>query len=179
MIPSFYQELCAWMQAETPLQTIAGKQILTRTGETETKLYWIQDGAVQAIYETGGAPQVIRLAYRGSIINALPSFLSGTPSGFALQTLRKTQLHAISGSALKERFLNTPERLDAYRALLEQTIVQQNERELDLLQPDPLVRYQRVYNRSPQLFEEIPLRYIASYLRMTPETLSRIRKFMI
>jgi CRP-like cAMP-binding protein len=179
MIPSFYQELCAWMQAETPLQMIAGKKFLTRTGETETKLYWIADGAVQAIYETDGAPQVIRLAYRGSIINALPSFLSGAPSAFALQTIRKTRLHAVSGNALRNEFLNIPERLEAYRSLLEQTIVQQNERELDLLQPDPLVRYQRVYNRSPQLFEEIPLRYIASYLRMTPETLSRIRKSMI
>jgi len=62
-----------------------------------------------------------------------------------------------------------------YIALLETLVVQQMERELDLLTPSPLGRLARVQQRSPHLFQEIPLKYIASYLRMTPETLSRIR----
>ena len=48
------------------------------------------------------------------------------------------------------------------------------ERELDLLTSSPHERIQRVLKRSPQVFQEIPAKYIASYLRMTPETLSRI-----
>jgi hypothetical protein len=60
--------------------------------------------------------------------------------------------------------------------LLEQMIFQQLEREKDLLTFSPLERYKRVWKRSPQLFQEIPNKYIASYLRMTPETLSRIKK---
>ena len=43
------------------------------------------------------------------------------------------------------------------------------ERETDLLIKSPQVRYEKVLKRSPQLFQEIPLTYIASYLRMTPE----------
>ena len=49
------------------------------------------------------------------------------------------------------------------------------EREIDLLTLSPRNRYNRVLERSPQLFQHIPLKYIASYLRMTPETLSRLR----
>lgn len=45
------------------------------------------------------------------------------------------------------------------------------EREIDLLEPDPAQRYQMVLARSPQLFQHVPLRYIASYLRMSSETL--------
>jgi len=45
----------------------------------------------------------------------------------------------------------------------------------DRLEPSPLERYNAVLRRSPQLFQHVPLRHIASYLRMSPETLSRIR----
>ena len=50
------------------------------------------------------------------------------------------------------------------------------EREIDILTKSPQARYQRVLNRSPRLFQEIPNKYIASYLNMTPETLSRLKK---
>jgi len=59
---------------------------------------------------------------------------------------------------------------------LEQLTLQQLEREKDILTSSPLERYKRVLKRSPQLFQEIPNKYIADYLRMTPETLSRIKK---
>jgi CRP-like cAMP-binding protein len=59
---------------------------------------------------------------------------------------------------------------------MEQLIYQQLEREKDLLTSSPTERYAKVKQRSPQLFQEIPHKYIASYLRMTPETLSRLKK---
>ena len=46
----------------------------------------------------------------------------------------------------------------------------------DILINSPMDRFQRVFKRSPQLFQEIPNKHIASYLRMTPETLSRLKK---
>jgi hypothetical protein len=55
-------------------------------------------------------------------------------------------------------------------------IIGQLEREVDLLTNDPAERYRRVLNRSPRLFQEVPAKYIANYLRMTPETMSRIKK---
>jgi CRP-like cAMP-binding protein len=67
------------------------------------------------------------------------------------------------------------ESLQQYTALLESLITQQIDREVDLLITSPTVRLTRVLQRSPNLFQEVPLKYIASYLRMTPETLSRIR----
>jgi hypothetical protein len=60
--------------------------------------------------------------------------------------------------------------------ILENLAVQQLEREIDLLKNSPKERYERVLKRSPQLFQEIPNRHIANYLRMSPETLSRLKK---
>lgn len=69
-----------------------------------------------------------------------------------------------------------PEYIALYNQLLEQLVLQQMEREQDLLINSPEERYRRVLQRSPQLFQEVPHKYIASYLRMTPETLFRIKK---
>jgi len=71
----------------------------------------------------------------------------------------------------------TREVFEGWQRILEQLIYQQFEREIDLLTASPVERYKRVLARSPQLFQEIPGKYIASYLRMTPETLSRIKKY--
>lgn len=60
--------------------------------------------------------------------------------------------------------------------ILEQLILQQMEREKDILTTSPIKRYQRVLQRSPQLFQKIPNKHIASYLKMSPETLSRLKK---
>ncbi len=69
-----------------------------------------------------------------------------------------------------------PERFDLWLTILEQLVYQQIERERDLLTASPADRYHRVLERSPQLFQEVPNKYIAAYLRMTPETLSRLKK---
>ena len=50
------------------------------------------------------------------------------------------------------------------------------DREKNLLLDSPTARYKHALETHPVLFQEIPHRYIASYLRMTPETLSRIQK---
>ena len=65
---------------------------------------------------------------------------------------------------------------NTWQQMLGELIYQQMERERDILTSSPLERYKRVLARSPQLFQEIPNKHIASYLRMTPETLSRLKK---
>ena len=71
---------------------------------------------------------------------------------------------------------SSEENTKIWHLILGDLIFQQMERERDILTSSPIKRYKRVLSRSPQLFQEIPNKYIASYLRMTPETLSRIKK---
>jgi len=70
--------------------------------------------------------------------------------------------------------------VDANRELwikiLQDLVVQQMQREIDILTNSPRERYERVFRRSPQLFKEVPNRHIANYLRMSPETFSRLKK---
>lgn len=166
------------LQATTkdPGQRIISKgEFLTREGETERNLYYIESGAVRAFLLTEHEEQIIRFGYKGSFINSLSYFLNGSPSPFYIEAIRKTEVRVLSKELLEKIVYENEESMKGYIALLETLAVQQIERKIDILTVSPSERLKRVLERSPTLFQEVPLKYIASYLRMTPETLSRIR----
>ena len=154
--------------------TLKRGQYLLRAGEREDHIYLVQEGALRAIYEEEHQVYTIRFGYAGSLINSLHSFFSGEPSALSIEALRATRVSRIHHERL-DRFIEAESwRKEAYLVLLKQLAIQWHEREMDLLTQDPMVRLKRVIERSPQVFQEVPAKYIASYLRMTPETLSRM-----
>jgi len=145
--------------------------------KVDSNVYYIVEGSIRVyIIDSNGEEQDIRFGYPSSFVAVLDSFISEKPSDMYLQALRKTRVKLVK----KATFMDFLEMDNSYRivwyAIMEQLILQFMERERDLLAISPMERYQRVMKRSPQLFQEVPLKYIASYLRMAPETLSRLRK---
>lgn len=145
-------------------------------GSTDTNLYYVVSGSLRIYFEDEYEEQIIRLAYQGNFIAAMDSFISDQASELYIQALKKTKLKMLTKAAYLKLIHQNSVNLDLWHQSMLQLIYEQLEREKDILTFSPLKRYQRVLKRSPQLFQEIPLKYIASYLRMTPETLSRIKK---
>jgi len=156
-------------------RVISRGEFLVKEGEVERNLYLIVSGAVRVFYLSEFEEQTVRLGYEGSLINSLSSFIKGTPSEFYIEALRKTTFKLISRDQILQLANEDNASLSQYISLLEGLVTQQIDREIDLLITSPSERLSRVLERSPHLFRHIPLKYIASYLRMTPETLSRIR----
>ncbi len=151
-------------------------ECLIHPGDIEHYLYVVRSGAFRIHFVHQDEEYITRLAYEGNLISALDSFISGESTDFYIEALRSSEVLKVSKSEYIQ-FLHADEaRLKVWDNLLMGLIYQQIEREKDLLIPSPRERYQRVMERSPKLFQEIPLKYIAQYLRMTPETLSRIMK---
>lgn len=169
------QDLINTLDTISEQKTLSKGAFLITEGQVEKNLYYIETGAVRVFLLSEFEEQTIRFGYEGSLINSLSSFIKGTPSEFYIEALRKTTLRMIPKSKLMSMVHESSERLQQYNSLLETLVCQQIEREIDLLTISPSERLRRVLERSPNLFQEIPLKYIASYLRMTPETLSRIR----
>lgn len=151
-------------------------EFLNVKGSTDTKLYFVQSGSLRIFIQDEQEEHTIRFGYKDSFIAALDSFITEKPSGFYMQVLKKAELKVIDKAAYMHFIQADPENLRLWHQILEHLIFQQIERETDLLTTSPQERYKRVLKRSPQLFQEIPHKYIASYLRMTPETLSRLKK---
>lgn len=142
----------------------------------DTNIYFIVNGSLRIFVNDETEEHTIRLGYKNNIIAALDSFITSRPSDLNIQALKKTKLKVVGKEAFLHFIENSPENMSLWRILLEELIYQQMERERDILTSSPEERYKRVIKRSPQLFQEIPHKYIASYLRMAPETLSRILK---
>lgn len=175
-VSDFLDDLKQELPAFSESKTVDRNDYLTREGQIESYIYYIDSGAVRVIYQTELEEHTIRFGYSGSFINSVESFLSGVPSRFYLQAIRKTQVLRVKRSDFFDFVNKTQERRAQYTRFLEFSFILQMDREIDLLTFSPLERVQRILNRSPQVFQEIPAKYIASYLRMTPETLSRILK---
>lgn len=159
-----------------PSQKIFAKgDLLLRAGETEKHVYYIIDGAVRVFLLTEHEEMTIRFGYKGSLINSLASFIKQAPSDFYIEAMRQTTVKIMERKQFLELVNQNADTQKQYIALLELLVTQQIEREIDLLTVSPVERFNRVLERSPDVFQHIPLKYIASYLRMTPETLSRIR----
>ena len=101
--------------------------------------------------------------------------MTGKPSELFIQAIKKSVIKIITGPQIG-LFLETETNRKLWTKILENLVIQQMEREVDILTSSPKKRYERVLKRSPQLFQEIPNRHIANYLRMSAETLSRLKK---
>lgn len=154
----------------------ARKELLKNEGAVDTNIYWVVDGSLRIFFRDGEDENIIRLGYSGNLITALDSFITEKPSPIIIDTIKKSHIKSVSKKVFMEMINSDIELKNIWTQGLMILVHQQLEREIDILSSSPKDRYFRVLQRSPQLFQEVPHKYIASYLRMTPETLSRIKK---
>lgn len=155
--------------------SIDRNEYLKVKGSIDTNVYYVESGSLRIFVLDNYEEQTIRFGYKDNLIVSLDSFLTGKPSDFYIQAIKKTTVRIITKQQVDD-FLLADSNKTLWVSMLENLLVQQMEREVDILTSSPKERYERVLKRSPQLFQEIPLRHIANYLRMSAETLSRLRK---
>ncbi len=151
-------------------------EFLKVAGTVDTNIYFIEDGSLRIYIAQEKEEQIIRFGYQNDLIVSLDSFLTEEPSDFYIQAIKKTVVKVISKKAFFDFINKEEDNLKLWNSILQNLVLQQMEREKDLLISSVNERYSRVLKRSPRLFQEIPHKYIANYLRMTPETLSRLKK---
>lgn len=151
-------------------------EFLKTSGTIDTNVYFVEEGSVRIFIEDEDEERIIRFGYKDNIIVSLDSFLSDKPSEFYIQAIKASTVKIASKKDFYELINSSNENLKLWSSILEDLVLQQIEREKDLLYSSPKIRYERVLKRSPKLFQEIPNKYIANYLRMSPETLSRLKK---
>lgn len=155
---------------------IERNEFLKVKGSIDTNIYFVESGSLRIFVLDDYEEQIIRFGYENDLIVSLDSFLTEKPSDFYIQAIKKTTIKVIPKMKFVE-FINLNEtNKQIWTKMLEDLVLQQLEREKDILTSSPKARFERVLKRSPKLFQEIPNKHIANYLRMSPETLSRLKK---
>lgn len=157
-------------------RTIERNEFLKTAGTVDKNIYFIEEGSLRVFVVDREEERTIRFGYQNNILVSLDSFLTDLPSDFVIQAMKKTKVKVIPKKAFMDFIYQDETHLKLWIKILEDLVIQQIEREKDLLTASPKERFERVLRRSPALFQEIPNRHIANYLRMTPETLSRLKK---
>lgn len=156
--------------------TIERNEFLKVKESVDTNIYFIEKGSLRIFVLDDAVERIIRFGYKNNIVVSIDSFLSESPSDFYIQAIKKTQVKVISKKIFMDFVNRNEDNLRLWVKIMEDLVLQQIEREKDILTSSPKERFERVLKRSPQLFQEISNKYIANYLRMSPETLSRLKK---
>ncbi len=147
-------------------------------GHIENYISFIEQGIVRLFIPKENPDKEITFgfSFEGEFISAYDSFLTRTPSLYQLETLTDTTIWSISYDHLQEVYKNTKIGNLIGRLSSERLFLLKSKREQSLLNETATERYLNLFKERPKLIKEIPLKFIASYIGVTPQALSRIRK---
>ncbi len=150
-------------------------QIITNFGQVENNLYFLKKGIVRLVVLKGVEEKTFDFAFEGEFFSAYSSFLKREPSRSAIIALTGVKCGAMSYEQLQKVYTETENGEKVGRLAAENLFIKKTEREMDLLTLDPDEKYNNLLEKHPHLIKHIPLKYLAAYLGITPETLSRVR----
>ncbi|SHK14290.1 cAMP-binding domain of CRP or a regulatory subunit of cAMP-dependent protein kinases [Reichenbachiella agariperforans] len=149
---------------------------LLEMGETENALSFITKGIVRLYIPRAEQDLTFGFLFENEFVTAYDSFLTQMPSEYQIETLTETTLWRISHRDLHEVYEQTHSGNIIGRKMAEKMFLIKSKRELALLSKTAEERYLDLFSDRPKLLQQIPLKYIASYIGVTPQALSRIRK---
>ena len=152
------------------------KQIITRQGDTEIFLSFIERGIVRSYIPGDETEMTFNFSFDKEFTCAYDSFLTQTPSDYELQALTDTVAWQISYTDLQVVYTQTTVGNYLGRIASEKLYLAKSKRELSLLRRNATERYLSLFSEQPDILKHIPLKYIASYIGVTPQGLSRIRR---
>ncbi|MDN3579537.1 Crp/Fnr family transcriptional regulator [Mucilaginibacter flavus] len=157
------------------IKEFAPKTTLVTEGDVATEMMFINSGCIRAWYNADGQEITLQFFFEGDSVTSLESFLNNPPSNINIETLEHCQLSILK----KADFLHLLQTDAVIKNWFYTTAIQKlfthTNRLLSLLKNKPFDRYQQLLASRPDMFQRIPQHYIASYLGITPVSLSRIR----
>ncbi len=173
-----HEELDVLENLLVPMKFAKG-EIVLQAGDVSKHLYYIEKGLVRLFYYKNGKELTEYMAVEGSIVICIESLFNEEPSRLQIQTLEPTVLYAIPKKQLEVVASHHGNIQVLYSRILEE-VLKRSQVYADLLRFETAQeRYKRMCKLMPQLILRAPLLYVASFLQMTPETLSRVRSHML
>ena len=154
---------------------VPSKAILLEEGQIAEKLYLIRKGCLRLFFYDEGKDITFQFFFEGDSVASFDSLSKRTPSLFYLESIEPTELTAIR----REDFYNLINNNLSFRQLYEEKLIDRfhayQQLFLSRIRNTPQQRYEELLQEYPHIIQRVPQHYIASYLGITPVSLSRIR----
>lgn len=152
------------------------RQFLLQEGDVCQQLAFVEKGALYSYsVDAKGSEHVLRFAFEGWWIADLQSFFTGKPSTLNIELLEDSELLVLDRPQHQKLLEQIPAYERYHRIILQNAYVALQQRLENALGRTAEEKYARLIKHNPEFMNRVPLNLIASYLGISPETLSRVR----
>ncbi|MBC7873683.1 MAG: Crp/Fnr family transcriptional regulator [Ferruginibacter sp.] len=169
------EDAIAYINQHSFVKRAERNEYLLREGEVCKYLYFICKGVIRGYIKNGSKEITTWITAENELVSSIRGFDLQQPSLENIQAIEDCELVVADYDALQYLYENHLEMNIVGRKLLQQYYRDAEERAFISRIPNAGKRYLHFLDTKPSLANRIPLKYIASYLGMTIETLSRIR----
>ncbi len=156
-------------------QEISAKTLLLKAGEIAKYTYFLEKGCIRIWFNSNGKDITFDVLFDGEGVSSVESFRTGHPSTFNIESLETCIVYKIS----RQDFLFMMQDSQAFKEKIEaetfKLLYKYQQLFLSRIKNNTEERYKELLHNRPEILQRVPHHYIASYLGITPVSLSRIR----
>jgi len=178
---SFKADIQLWdtFSQKLVIREFKKNEYLKGAHETEKYLNFIKKGSVGNFIANDGNETCISLSINDSFTSDYFSFLTQKPSLIYSIALENTRVFSISYFELSKLYAKSNSGVWLGKTIAEQLFIQRQQKQIDLLTLTAKDRYLKLLKEKPEIIQKVSLKHIASFIGVTPESLSRIRKEIV
>lgn len=155
--------------------SVLAKNVLLREGEVAQKMFFVRKGCLRLYFYNAGNDITFQFFFEGSVMASFGSWHKRQPSQFSLESIEPTELVAVPREAFDTLIHAVLSLRDRYEEVLIERFHAYQQLFFSRIKNTPQQRYEELLRERPNVLLRVPQHYIASFLGITPVSLSRIR----
>ena len=159
------------------IREVARKELLLKEGNACATINYVHTGVLRAYYrDSADNESSIMFAMQDWWVTDMHSFVTEKPAMLNIEALEDSIVMQLKKTDLDHLYIQIPKFEKFFRIIMQNAYIREQLRIIENLSLPAEERYQNFIHKYPQVVQRVPLKQIASYLGITPEFLSVIRK---
>ena len=154
---------------------IESKTVLLNAGDIANYVHFVKKGCLREWFNKDGKDITFQFFMEGQPVASIDSFMNGEPSLFSIESIEPSIIISVRKDDFEKLFSVYPELKDIFQNFIFQRFRNYTQLFLARITDTPKERYDDLIKNKPEIIKRIPQHYIASFLGITPVSLSRIK----
>ncbi len=166
-------------QEQATTKEIGAKEQLLNEGEMAKNMYFVEKGCLRTWFLCDGTEFTFQFIFENQFISSFESLWTNQPSLYTIESIEPCTLKVIAKKDFQLTLDKNPSIRDEFNNYLITRLFHYQKLFVARISEKPETRYLHLIKTHPEILKRIPQHYIASYLGITPVSLSRIRNRVI